>query len=387
MAKESKFQSLCRVLLLAASMGALSAGAAWAQDRNGDLGDLNTQILNDPGNAELNLRYARAAEAAGKPRLALAAYERVLINDPSNAEARAGYERVRRAIEPSFTTARVEIGVATDSNAVNIRDFFGPSIDSTIYFGRAVVADERDAFGLRWRSNLNVEVDSYSEVDELNYDYVGAQTGPVLALGPHLAFLPALGVSHSWLGGDNYFSEIDASLGIEGRAGDISYWMRARYGHRDYDRHKFSFSGPSSVLEDGGYTELTAGAVKPHVLGDRDSVVVAPFARWSDLGSVFEGFTDFSPGKYNEYGVDLSYNYQVLDHVAASAGVLWRKREFRGSGGTDTYVSPRVSLTYQGLFSRNYDVKLEYSHRNNDSDDFFANYDADRVSLSLIAHF
>jgi hypothetical protein len=375
------------VLLLAASVGALSAGAAFAQDHNTDLSDLNDQILNDPGNTQLNLRYAHAAEAAGKLRLALAAYERILVNDPSNAEARDGYERVRRAIEPNFTTARVEVGVATDTNAVNIRDVFGPTVDSTIYFGRALVADERNLFGLRWRSDLNVELDSYSEVEELNYDYIGAQTGPVFSVGPHMAVLPAVGVSHSWLGGHDYFTELDASLGMEGRTGDFSYWARVRYGHRDYASHDFSFFGGSSVLEDGGYTELTAGIAKPHLLSDRDALVVAPFYRHSDLGSIFEFFTDFSPGKYNEYGLDVAYNYQILDHVQASVGVLYRKRDFRGVDSTDTYTSPRASLTYQGLFSRNYDLKLEYSHRDNSSDDFFANYDADRWSLSLIARF
>src|SRR5215470_13514607 len=128
-----KIQGLCRVLLLAASVSALTAGVANAQD---NLSDLNNQILDNPQDVALNLRYAHAAEAAGKPRLALAAYERILINDPTNAEARAGYERVRRAIEPDFTVTRVEVGVAHDSNVYNTNPAFFDE-DSTIYFGRA----------------------------------------------------------------------------------------------------------------------------------------------------------------------------------------------------------------------------------------------------------
>jgi hypothetical protein len=49
--------SYCRVLLLAASVTAITVGAAAPQD----LGDLNRQILENPGDVDLNLRYARAA--------------------------------------------------------------------------------------------------------------------------------------------------------------------------------------------------------------------------------------------------------------------------------------------------------------------------------------
>src|SRR5688572_15430422 len=112
MALKRKIGSLCRALLLAASVTALTVGVAQPQD----LADLNRQILENPQDVSLNLRYARAAEEAGQPRLALVAYERILINDPSNEEARAGYERIRRSIEPAYTVTRIEAGVRWDSN-------------------------------------------------------------------------------------------------------------------------------------------------------------------------------------------------------------------------------------------------------------------------------
>src|ERR1700682_235703 len=55
-----------------------------------DLARLNAEIMNNPTNIELNLRYARAAEESGQLDKALPAYERVLAYDPTNAEARSG---------------------------------------------------------------------------------------------------------------------------------------------------------------------------------------------------------------------------------------------------------------------------------------------------------
>ena len=58
-----------------------------------ELARLNAQIINNPTDIELNLRYARLAEQRGEPRKALAAYERVLIYDPNNVEAKSGLDR------------------------------------------------------------------------------------------------------------------------------------------------------------------------------------------------------------------------------------------------------------------------------------------------------
>jgi predicted TPR repeat methyltransferase len=55
-----------------------------------ELSALYSQVLQRPADSETNLRYARAAEAAGKLRWAYAAYERVALNDPSNREAQDG---------------------------------------------------------------------------------------------------------------------------------------------------------------------------------------------------------------------------------------------------------------------------------------------------------
>ena len=67
------------------------------------LARLNQQILKSPTDPALNLQYAALAESLGLTRLALAAYERILMADPNNQAAQAGIDRVRRAIQPSTT--------------------------------------------------------------------------------------------------------------------------------------------------------------------------------------------------------------------------------------------------------------------------------------------
>lgn len=387
MAVRGKIGALCQALLVAASVTALSIGAAHAQQAN-DLDALSQRILDNPQDVDLNLQYAHAAETAGKPRLALTAYERILINDPSNEEARRGYERVRRAIEPGYTVTRLELGARWDSNALDANSDFFNIEDSTTYYGKLMIANEHEFFGRRWRSILNLNVEDNADIDSLDYDFLGVQTGPIFYAGPHLAVLPAIGGGVAWLGGDHYYDEINLGVSVEGRVSGASYWARLRGGYRDYDPDASSFFG--AIAESGTYAELQAGLTKPHLFTARDTLLVSPFVRWSDIdGSVFDFwiFDDLSPGKYIEYGADVNYNYQISDHVQASVGALVRERDFSGNDRGDTYVSPQASLTLQRLLPCDCDLKLQYRYRNNDSNDFLADYHADQVALSLTTRF
>ena len=385
---QGKIGALCQTLLVAASVTALSAGFAHAQ-QTGDMGDLANRILSNPQDVDLNLQYARAAEAAGKPRLALATYERILINDPTNEEARRGYERLRREIEPGYTVARLDVGARWDSDALNVHDFFYSHPDeSTTYYAKLMVANEHEFIGRRWRSILNVDLEDNADIDALDYDFLGVQTGPIFYAAPHLAVIPSIGGGAAWLGGDHYFNEANLSLTVEGRAGGASYWARLRGGYRDYDPDVDSFF--STVTDQGAYAELQAGLSKPRLFSERDTLTVAPFVRWSDIdGDVFDYFIfDYlSPGKYLEYGADVNYNYQLTDHLQASVGALVRERDFADSSREDTYVSPQVSVTLQRALPCDCDVRLQYRYRDNDSNDLLSDYNADQVSLQLTTRF
>lgn len=386
MATRAKIGGLCCALLVAASATALGAGLASAQQSSGnDLSDLSTQILNNPTDAALNIRYAEAAEAAGKPRLALAAYERILINDPDNQDARRGYERLRREIEPGYTVTRLELGARWDSNPLDVG--FNEE-EATTYYAQLMIANEHTFFGRRWRTLFNATVEENPDIESLDYDYLGVQTGPIFYAAPHLAVIPAIGGNVSWLGGDRYFSEGNLSVTVEGRTAGASYWARARAGYRDYNPDLDSFF--STVTESGSYVELVAGFAKPHLLFERDTFLVSPFVRSSDVdGDVFDFwiFDELSPGKYLEYGVDVNYNYELTDHLQASVGALVRERDFTDSERSDTYVSPQASLTLRRALPCNCDLTLRYRHRQNDSNELFSDYEANQVALQLTTRF
>ncbi len=379
MALKRKIGGLCRALLLAASVTALTVGAAQPQD----LADLNRQILENPQDVALNLRYARAAEDAGQMRLALVAYERILINDPTNEEARRGYERIRRAIEPPFTATRIEVGARWDSNPLN--SDLADNEEAVTLFAHATAVVEAGMGGNRWRTVVQGEVEHTPNIEQLDYAYLAAQTGPLYRVGPHTAAVPAIGVAGATLDGAPYFTEANLGLTVEGRGDSYSYWWRLRGGWRDYAEEATADNGP--------YAELIGGVTAPQFLAERGTLVVVPWVRWSDIeGSAFDFFDEHVPGQFTEYGVDAEYRYRLTDHVAVGAGVRARERDYDNTTvgpdtRSDTYVAPNASVVLTNVLPCACDVRARYQHRDNDSNDSAAEYEAEQVSLSLIARF
>ena len=381
MSIKGKVAGACSTLLVAASVTALSTGPAYPQD----LRALNDQILENPGDAALNLRYAQAAEEAGQWRLALAAYERVLINEPGNHEARRGYERVRRRIEPAFTTLSAEIGARWDSNVFNTSSGEEEAYSA---YAAATLIDERPIGPRRWRSIVNFEGEVTPDFDQLDHAWLGAQIGPLLYVGPHLAAIPAVGVGVATLDDAFYFNEVNLGVTFEGHHGGLSYWVRPRAGWRDYS--------DDSIADNGPYAEVAAGMSIPRIASESDVIVLLPWARWSDIeGSTFNFFSggDLTPGEYNEFGATATYKNQVSDHLLVAVGVTARDRyyaqnvSFAGPDRRDTYVAPEVSATLTGVLPCECGVRLAYTYRNNSSNDPDADFDAQQVSLALQTRF
>ena len=368
---------------------ALSAGfiVLWANSVHAqatdELASLNAQILENPQDANLNLRYARAAEAQGKLRLALTAYERVLINQPDNVEAQHGYERIRRVIEPAYHSLRIEVGEEWNSNALDLSENEA-SASTTFVSGTWV--DERRFGPRRWRTYATFQAEITPEIDELNYGYLGVQAGPFVDLTPTSAAIPAIGVAVSSFGNQFYYGEINAGVTVEGHRDSTTYWGRLRSGYRQY--------GDSSTAHQGFYGELMGGISAPNIANENDWIVAVPWIRWSGIeGSTIDFLNDpVAPGQYAEYGIDASYNYRINDHISLGIGAMGRDRYYSqtqvaGSNRHDSYIAPKASVTFWNLLSCSCGLKLSYEYRTNQSNDSLSEYQGNETSLSLIRTF
>ncbi|MFZ2031132.1 MAG: surface lipoprotein assembly modifier [Vitreimonas sp.] len=371
-----------RAVLLATSVAAL-AFASGAPAHAEDLNELNAQILANPQDAALNLHYAQVAEEQGKLRLALAAYERILINNPDNADAQHGYERVRRILEPTRTSFRVEFGEQWDSNPLD------SSVDNeSAYttFVNGTWVDERRFGARRWRTLVNFQVEVTPEIDELNYGYVGASIGPIIDLTPSSAAIPAIGFAVSSFSNVFYYDEINAGVTVEGHRDSLTYWTRLRAGWRDY--------GEDSTATQGAYAELMGGLSVPRIFSDNDSLFVVPWVRWSGIQGTAHDFLEdpIAPGEYAEYGAEATYRYRLNDHLFVSAGVQARDRyysrtEVAGKNRHDTYVAPKAGITLWNPLSCSCGLTLSYQYRNNNSNDPFSDYDAQQTTFSISRQF
>jgi hypothetical protein len=376
---ERRRLGVLRALLLAASAIALSATASRAQD----LSELNARILEHPQDTDLNLQYAHVAEQHGKLRLALAAYERVLINDPNNIEAQRGYERVRGIIEPAHTSLRVTLEEQWDSNPRDVSDNAKSAYSTE---ARATLTDERRFGAQRWRTVANLDAEFTPEMRDLNYVYLGAQTGPRFDVSPNVGAAPAIGLAVAALDNQFYFDEINLGVTFEGRQNGLSYWTRARAGWRDYSS--------DSTASAGAYVELIGGVSAPHIVSENDSIVAIPWVRWSDIEGSSQNFLNdqFAPGQYEEFGVQATYNYRLNDQLSVSIGAVAHQRQYshteiNGKDRRDTYMAPRASLTLWNPFNCNCGVQASYQYRNNDSNDPTAEYDGRQFSVSLFKQF
>ncbi len=351
-----------------------------------ELARLNAQILNDPANIEINLRYARLAEERGEPRKALAAYERVLAHDPNNAEAKSGLERIRVRILPAVTEIFTEFGAGWDSNPHQVPA--GRRSDADL-FGRVSVRDERNLWDTRWRTTGLFVGNLYRESSDLDYGYASAAIGPVYAVGPSFTMHPAIGGTVSYFDHHLFYSEAFTSLIFEGYQGGMVQTYRLRGGFRDFDNFF-----PASQ---GFFADATAKFAKPELLVPGDLFIFSPWVRWSGVGGAFLVNTptvgasnDVQLGRYGEGGARVEYYMTLADWLVAGANFSFNQREYAKSplstGGflkrRDDIYSPGASLIFRHVLSVPGDIRLDYRYERDNSNDPMSSYTDHIVTLT-----
>ena len=365
--------------MLAAITVAVPLGAARADE----LSDAFVEVIKNPTDTGANLRYAKLAEAKGKPRLALVAYERVLLNDPANEEARAGLQHIRRELQPSSTQFRVEVGTSWDSNPQNLSS--GGKNEPGI-FASIAVRDERSAGSYGWRTTGIFSGDVVKDTSDLNYGYVGAGTGPVIDLTPGLSVYTAVGLGAAQLDQKLYYREANLAATFEGLFGGAYESVRLRAGVRHY--------GPYFTADKGYFADAIAKFSVPHVLGDNDLVVISPWLRWSGINGAATtlNFDEIQPGRYREIGAGLDYYAIAASDIVLGTGLKARERYYSsalssGSKRQDSYIAPDVSVTFKDVLMFQSDIKLQYTYRYNRSNEDFGEYHDHALDLSVIYQF
>jgi hypothetical protein len=351
---------------------------------------LYAQILRDPTNSELNIRYAQLAEQRGEIRKALSAYERVLVNDPNHPEVRRALQRIRRQLQPDTTQFFAELGAAWDSNPRRVPT--GESADGVI-LARLSMRDERGiGNGNRWRTIGQLAGDIYFDNSDLSYGYAGFYTGPLIDITPTIALHAALGAGTSYYDQKHFYNEATAHLLFESYLEGAYHTVRIRTGYRSYND-----SFPS---DDGFFADITGRFSFTNVFAGGDVVSLSPWYRWSDIGgigySVFTPTEQVQPGRYSEFGGRVEYLRRTAEWLTVGGGIWASSRRYENSFDISTLTttrrrdvlySPFATAIFHGVFGYQTDMRVQYRFEHNDSTVAFRDYEAHIGTVMFLSRF
>lgn len=345
----------------------VAAFSLWSEPARADeMSRLYSQILRDPLNVQLNLRYAELAEDRGEIRKALAAYERVLDADPGNSKAQSGLNSITAELTPAITSGRLELGVRYETNVLEVPT---GEQDDVAGFANLYVSDERTALGRRWRSDASLYADIHGDVSRIDYWYGRVHTGPVFDLGGGTTLHVAPSGAVSFLDADYFYSEGAVRLLFEQLMGFLDRF-EIRGGYRDIDN---SFSRTEGFVLDVIAQEVFHGLIIPS-----DAFVVQPFFRWRDASGSGNNAalpTSFLMGDYIEAGGRLMYFFYVADDVRLGGRFTFHRRDYKQdvTFGTedrfDWYISPEAELLFRDVVCSGCAIRLRYRYEQNLTND------------------
>jgi len=236
------------------------------------------QVMANPADVTANLRYGRAAEAAGQPRKALAAYERAATS--GNAEAQAAYARLKLVVEPATTRILVGFGVMFDSNAdyqtrqlnsgTLITEQLGGGSDVNANASLRII-DERLIGDIRWRSRAQLFGDFHARGRNRDGDYAALETGPMFAGWNGIMISPSVAAEIGLADYKYLFHSLGLAITAEFPSGYLKRLRlgaaRTRFEPSLAQRNGYSFSGKaefaaSDIAFRGDAAHLTPYAVR-----------------------------------------------------------------------------------------------------------------------------
>jgi hypothetical protein len=388
--KRSVMRSFLRSIFGAICLGALWLDPGAARAATDDLAQLYAQILKNPANSELNLRYAKLAEAHGKPRWALAAYERILLNDPNNDEAKRSLERIQRRLVPVDTQFTLELGGAFESNPRYLNSGARNELQA---FGTLRMRDDRLFGDQRWRTNATLAGIVHQHEGDLNYGYAGAVTGPMFDFLAGTSLHLAAGGGVSAFDRHLYYKEALGSATILSHIDGVFQSLDVRYGYRDYDDF--------FPTRNGSYVDAKAKFAFRDVLGTPALLLATPWARWSNISGnptttilAATLLPDIQAGAYSEWGGRLELLAPIVDGVFVGPTAVLYDRYYRndlvvGSNERrhDTLYGPGFLIWMPNAIAFQTGVKIEYQYLRDNSNDPLRTFNDHQVTASVVSRF
>lgn len=379
--------------LRAAAVAVMTAGiaatsVAQVRDDDAEMRRVFDQILQDPANPALNLRYAQLSIERGELRKALAAYERILANDPNNEDALSGIRRVRRQLEPSLTRGSVLLGAQFESNARRISSQNSRTYDATL-FGRAEVSDDRTIGSTRWRSVGELYGNYHPRFHDIDYGNVAGRSGPVFEILSDFRVHPFIGGGYSWLARRTFYGEATAGAIFEF---DVFAPLRDVLVRWGYD-----FLGRSVSTRDGTFVEVAPRFQIPNLGMEKAIGIASPYWRYSGVfGSGPPGFDPRSlpfPSRSHQFGARLDYFVPVFDWLTVDLNFSYEYRHFFERVTDDTKnrrdhtFAPGAQAIVSGLAKGQADLVFHYTYERRTTNDGPQRYENHVAGIRVLWRF
>lgn len=368
---------MCGVLLVQVNSPALAANSS----------SLIRQLLNDPANIELNLRYAQEAERRGELRKALQAYERLVANHPDDAGLRRKLLRIKRLLKPAVTLAYLAVGAEYATNPRQLSNA-EPREETGILSAHVIVYDERTLKRTRWRSYASAETHLYGEADNLTNGRISFATGPLIDLSNTLKLHVAPEAAFRWLDGEWLYTEGAINLSLKGLHKGTVQSVTLRVGYRDVNE---VFSDSSGIAID-----LTGRFAANDKLTKGDTLFFLPRFRYSEpTGDEPDRLFSSAifPGDYYETGARLAYFVPLFGNLQLGAGFAAYYRHydqnvvFDTKDREDVVISPTAHLILQDIAGGKVDVRVDYRFEKNDSNDSTEDFENHVVGVRTLRRF
>jgi len=362
----------------------LSAGAQTADE-------LYERLLSDPDNAELNLKFGKAAEREGNPRHALAAYERASRGSPDNAEAYRAYERQRMLLSPPITSIEASFGATYSSNVRQAADRFDQPSDGALGLDLAL-QDRRTVGPVRLRTLGAINAEFHGDETDLNDIKAKIWTGPLVR--------PAEDIELHFAGGGGLRHFDDGLLYTEGslRAevaflGDEPPQLITLYaGYRNVDE------AAGTSRRDGYFINLAGRFSRLNIAVPGDGVFVQPLIGFSNGDEPNPKLAGFNAAETVrdaiDYGARVAYFRPIVKGVVTGGvGARLHQTQFRqslpssGKDRRDTRLEGTAHLIFDDLIEDNIDLRFDYRFEHNDSNDSDEDFDNHVLSSRIVWKF